>query len=444
MQESSKVGGPAQPMAEQSDRSSSACGKGEEAWLARLGYPVSGVLERCTRERGVAAPRGFRAGGVHAGIKRRRPDLGWIVSDVPARAAAVYTRHAFPAAPLLVTREAIARSGGVLRAVIVNSGNANAITGERGFADARRMQALFAERIGAPPEHVAVASTGVIGVPLPMERIENALAELPLAEADEGAFARAILTTDTRTKQAAATIVVDGVEVTVAGTAKGSGMIHPNMATMLAFFTTDAEVDRASLEGLFREVSARTFNRISVDGDTSTNDMALILANGLAGNRPLEPSHPDWGRFRSALFYVARELARAIAEDGEGATKLLHVRVDGARDEASAGELARAVVRSSLVKAAVYGADPNWGRIASALGASGIPFSPEGLSVVLQGIPVLARGMPLPFDEAAASARLREEYVLVDVHLEDGSGVAEAWGCDLTEDYVRINAHYRT
>jgi len=422
----------------------SVCGANEEAWLTRLGFSVHGLLDRCTREQGVGAPRGFHAGGIHAGIKRRRLDLGWIVSEVPARAAAVYTQHAFPAAPLQVTREAIAQSGGMLQGVVVNSGNANAITGKQGLADARRMQALFAQRIGVSPEYAAVASTGVIGVPLPMERIESALVALPLKETDESAFARAILTTDTCTKQAAVTFSVNGEEVTVAGTAKGSGMIHPNMATMLAFFTTDADVDASSLDSLFREVNDRTFNRISVDGDTSTNDMALILANGLAGNRSLEPSHPDWGRFHSALFLVARELARAIAQDGEGATKLLHVRIDGAQDERAAGELARAVVRSSLVKAAIYGADPNWGRIASALGASGIPFAPAGLSLTLQGIPVLAQGMPIPFDEAAAVERLQEAHILVEISLRDGSGVAEAWGCDLTEDYVRINAHYRT
>ncbi|CAM3472918.1 bifunctional glutamate N-acetyltransferase/amino-acid acetyltransferase ArgJ [Hydrogenibacillus schlegelii] len=389
-------------------------------------------------------PEGFYAGGVRVGIKRKRRDLGWIVSDVPAAAAAVYTQNAYPAAPIRLMRETLGGSG-VLRGVIVNSGNANALTGETGLDDARTMQRAFAERIGAPPEAVAVASTGVIGVPLPMDKILAGIAAVPMPpEKDPAAFAEAILTTDTRTKAAAVRLRAGGADGLVVGFAKGSGMIRPNMATMLAFLLTDLAVEASFLSAAFRDVVRRTFNRVSVDTDASTNDMALVLANGRAGGEAITADHPDAPAFREALFAVSRALAREIARDGEGATKLIEVTVRGARDEATAEALAMAVVESPLVKTAVYGEDPNWGRIVAALGKSGAAFNPAGVEVKIGDVVVFADDRPASFDETEARAALAGNEVAIHVRLTDGDGEATAWGCDLTEGYVKINALYRT
>ena len=396
----------------------------------------------------VTTPLGFRAGGLHCGLKKTdRNDLGAIVCEVPAVAAAVYTTNQVQAAPLKVTREGLAKEGR-LRAVLVNSGNANACTGEAGEADAREMQAAFARELGVPPHQVAVASTGVIGERLKMDRVRSGIAAMPdnLRDDAEGAeaFCQAILTTDLVKKTACVKLDVDGKTVHVAGAAKGSGMIHPNMATMLGFITTDASVGGEALRALLRQAVDVTFNMITVDGDTSTNDMVVALASGLAGNAELGPDHPDWSRFAAAFTHVCEELAKAIARDGEGATKLIEVRVEGAASDDDARAIAKTVIGSSLVKAAMFGADANWGRIIAAVGRAGRPIDPATVDIFLGPIKVLEQSRPVPFDEDEALAYLKGDTIRVDVNLNIGSGRAVGWGCDLTYDYVRINAAYRT
>ncbi|RJG24809.1 bifunctional glutamate N-acetyltransferase/amino-acid acetyltransferase ArgJ [Paenibacillus thiaminolyticus] len=396
----------------------------------------------------VTTPLGFRAGGLHCGLKKTdRNDLGAIVCDVAATAAAVYTTNAFQAAPLAVTRASLAEAG-TLRAVLVNSGNANACTGKQGEADADRMRSGFAAQLGFAPHEVAVASTGVIGEPLKMECVERGMAALPArltAEADGAEqFAQAILTTDLVKKEACAAVTVNGKSVTVAGAAKGSGMIHPNMATMLGFVTTDAAIERSALERLLRQTTDVTFNMITVDGDTSTNDMLLAMASGLAGNEPLHEGHPDWATFAAAFRYICGQLAQAIARDGEGATKLIEVNVTGAVTEDAARAIAKSIIGSSLVKSAAFGADANWGRIIAAVGYSGQPVNVDTVDIHIGPIEVLKQSTPVPFDEEAALDYLKGDTVHIHVDLHMGTGAATAWGCDLTYDYVRINAAYRT
>lgn len=392
----------------------------------------------------ITAPRGFVAGGVACGIKPQGLDLGMLYCEVPAVSAAVFTQNAFRAAPLVVTEESLVRDGR-LQMVVVNSGNANACTGERGLADARRVRRMAAERFGIAEHHVAVASTGVIGVFLPMENLERGIAAVQLtAEAGSGQFATAICTTDTRRKTAQLQLTVDGRTVTIAGAAKGAGMIHPNMATMLVFLTTDAAVERAALTDALRAAVDDTFNMISVDGDTSTNDMVLVMASGLAENRPLSPSHPDWPAFVEGLTEVCVELAKQIARDGEGATHIIEATVEGAADRSMARRVARSIVQSNLVKTAVYGGDANWGRIVMAVGNSGCTVVPDKVRVWLGTVQVVENGMPTVYDEAAATAELAPELVKIRVHLGLGQAQATAWGSDLTEGYIHINGSYRS
>lgn len=373
-----------------------------------------------------------------------RRDLGLLFSNEAGGTAAVaLTTNLLRAAPLLVTGEAV--EGGDVRAVVVNSGVANAATGERGLENAYRMQALAAAELGLEPGKVAVASTGVIGEHLPLDRIETGIKDAVAALGDDGSgFAEAILTTDTRTKEAVAAVEVGKKTVTVGGVAKGSGMIHPNMATMLAFVTTDAAVEKECLQSALSGATERTFNRITVDGDTSPNDMVLLMANGAAGNEPLTKSSPDYPAFEEAVEAVMRELAREIARDGEGATKLVEVVVEGAADEASAATLAKAVAGSNLCKAAVYGEDANWGRVLNAMGYSGVRFDPEGVDLYFGPVKVFAKGEPVPHDPAEANATLAGDEVRVTARLGKGTAAATAWGCDLTEEYVRINGSYRS
>ncbi|MBN2980595.1 MULTISPECIES: bifunctional glutamate N-acetyltransferase/amino-acid acetyltransferase ArgJ [Cohnella] len=398
---------------------------------------------------GVTTPKGFKAGGLHCGLKKTdRNDLGAIVCEVPAAAAAVYTTNLFQAAPLQVTRESLAEEG-ALRAVVVNSGNANACTGKQGEDDARTMRAELAEALGVPKHQVAVASTGVIGELLKMDRVSSGIAALPgkLSGDEAGAdeFCQAILTTDLVKKTACVRLDVDGRAVTIAGAAKGSGMIHPNMATMLGFVTTDAAIPASALQELLREVTDATFNMITVDGDTSTNDMLVAMASGLAGNRELSRGHADWEAFADGFRYVCQELAKAIARDGEGATKLIETTVSGARSDESARAIAKTIIGSSLVKSAMFGADANWGRIIAAVGRAGVPVNVHTVDIRLGDISVLEQSRPVPFDEEAALEYLKgSDTVAIRVELNDGSGSAVAWGCDLTYDYVRINAAYRT
>jgi glutamate N-acetyltransferase / amino-acid N-acetyltransferase len=398
-----------------------------------------------TRAGGAAAPDGFLASGVECGVRHEgRRDLGLLFSERGCAAAAVFTRNVVEGAPLAVTREAVAAGGGV-RAVVANSGNANAATGEKGLADARAMQTLAAEALGIEAGEVAVASTGVIGERLPMARIESGIADAS-ARLGRGsaAFAEAILTTDTRTKEAVADVEIGGRTVTVGGTAKGSGMVHPNMGTMLAFLTTDAAVEHDGLQHALSRVVDRTFNRVTVDGDTSPSDLAILLANGAAENEPLEVDSPGYPAFVGALEEVARALAREIARDGEGATRLIEVVVEEARDERSAAALAKSVVGSALVKAAIFGEDANWGRVLTAMGYSGVPFDPAGVELSFGEVTVYSSGEPVEHEVAEANAALAGEEVVIAARMSEGVASAVAWGCDLTYEYVRINGSYRT
>ncbi|PYZ95728.1 bifunctional ornithine acetyltransferase/N-acetylglutamate synthase [Alteribacter lacisalsi] len=392
----------------------------------------------------VTSPNGYSAGGVHCGIRRKKLDLGWIFSATPASSAGVYTTNRFQAAPLSITKESIAVEQ-KLQAVLVNSGVANACTGEQGLIDARWMRSAFARLLGIKEHLAGVASTGLIGPELPVSKIEKGLIKFGEPES-HGAdlFETAIQTTDTSQKRAAVQFEADGKKITVGGAAKGSGMIHPNMATMLGFITTDADVSGQDLQKALREAVNRSFNMITVDGDSSTNDMVLIMANGKAGNSPLTEEHPDWETFTQALEKICTMLARQIARDGEGAARLIETTVTGAATEEAAGKVAKAVISSNLVKTAVFGTDPNWGRIVCAVGYSGEPVEPEKISVKLGHIPLFKNGVPLPFDEIEGIAYLNQETVSIFVDLGQGEAEATAWGCDLTYDYIKINASYRT
>jgi len=405
---------------------------------------------------GVCAPKGFRAGGICCGIKAdsKKKDLALIHSEKPCAAAAVFTKNLVKSACVLVTQEHV--RGGTLRAIIANSGNANACTGEAGLEAARRMAELAASGLGIAPGEVAVASTGVIGVPLPIGKIEDGMSELLAGlsgdEAGHAAALDAIMTTDTRRKEISVEFEIDGVSVRIGGMAKGAGMIHPNMATMLCFLTTDAAIPAETLDRLLRRAVGRSFNRVTVDGDTSTNDMAIIMANGAAGV-PL-PALSDDTRgdtlevFACALDAVCVSLAKAIARDGEGATKLVTVSVSGAADEETAEKLAKSVAASSLVKTACFGADANWGRILCAMGYAGAEFYPATTGVRFRSaageIAVCADGNPLPFSEDDAKRILSQDEIEILITVGDGEGAAAAWGCDLTYDYVKINGDYRS
>lgn len=394
---------------------------------------------------GITAPRGFLAAGVAAGVKYKgRRDIALIFSEVPARAAGVFTTNLVKGAPVLVTMERISR--GRARAVVVNSGNANTCNGEQGIRDARAMAQETARVLNIPEEDVLVASTGVIGQPMPMGRILPGIAAAAreLSPGGGAAAAEAIMTTDTEPKETALSVTLSGHTVTIGGMAKGSGMIHPSMATMLCFISTDAAVSPSCLQETLRYAVDRSFNMISVDGDTSTNDMVLVLANGLAGNPEIAAENEDYYLFRDALTEVCTRLARAVARDGEGATKLLEVKVINAASEKDARLAARAVVASNLVKTAVYGRDANWGRVICAVGYSGAHFDPDRVDIYLGDVMVARDGMALPFDEEAASAALAGREVRVLVDLKSGECEATAWGCDLTGEYVNINASYRT
>jgi glutamate N-acetyltransferase/amino-acid N-acetyltransferase len=372
-----------------------------------------------------------------------RWDLGLLFSEHDCTAAAVFTRNVMVGAPLAVTREAI--ENGDVQGVVVNSGNANAATGRRGLEDAYAMQALAAEALGIETQRVAVASTGVIGEHLPMGRVSAGIEAAAAGLGRDGSgFAEAILTTDTRTKEVAVRVEIGGTIVTVGGTAKGSGMIHPNMGTMLAFLTTDAAVEKGCLQQTLSRATDRTFNRVTVDGDTSPSDVALLLANGAAGNERLTLDSPAYPVFAEALEEVACTLAKEIARDGEGATRLVEAVVEGARDEASAAALARCVVGSNLVKAAVFGEDANWGRVLSAMGYSGVSFDPEGVELWFGSVKVFEGGEPTVHKEAEANAALASDEVRITARLGEGDASATAWGCDLTYEYVRINGSYRT
>ncbi|GIW34560.1 bifunctional glutamate N-acetyltransferase/amino-acid acetyltransferase ArgJ [Meiothermus sp.] len=377
-------------------------------------------------------PIGFRAGATQAGIKPSgKPDLALLVSGTPCNWAFVGTLNKAAAPCVIRGRELLAR-GQPLQAVVVNAGNANCATGPQGFWADRQMAELAAAQLHIAPEAVLTASTGVIGQPLPVEKIEAGLPNIHLGQ-DIDPFMEAILTTDLVPKMAEATLK-SGARVV--GVCKGSGMIAPNMATMLAYIVSDAEVSQAELRRGWQGVVDRSFNQVTVDTDTSTNDMAVLMTNGAAG--PV-----DLGEFWQAVEQVCVELARKLARDGEGATKLLTVKVTGASSDAEARKAALSVAASPLWKSAVYGNDPNWGRVMMALGKAGVALEPDKVRIVLQGIPLYA-GRVLDFDRAAASQAMQADEVLVEADLGLGEGQGMAWGCDLTEGYVRINALYTT
>lgn len=393
----------------------------------------------------IVTPRGFHSAGLHSGVKRKRNDLGVIYCERPANAAAVYTLNKIVAAPITLMKNTLSKHKKV-QAVIVNSGNANACTGEAGMRDAVTMQQLTAETFNIKQEHVAVASTGVIGEAMPMDNITTHIDKLAIGRTSEHAadFGESILTTDTFSKSVCYETTIDGETVTVAGAAKGSGMIEPNMGTMLAFITTDAVIDSPVLQQLLQDVVDRTFNSITVDGDTSTNDMVLVMASELAEHDRLTEAHPDWEHFVQAFEKTCQFLAKQIARDGEGATKLIEVTVTGAETDEAARQIGKSIVGSSLVKTAIYGSDANWGRIIAAVGYSGAEINPETIDLAIGPIQLVKQSVPCQYSEEEATEYLKNETIHIYVDLHDGKGKAKAWGCDLTYDYVRINASYRT
>jgi glutamate N-acetyltransferase/amino-acid N-acetyltransferase len=393
----------------------------------------------------VCTPNGFTAGGLHCGIKRKRRDLGWIYCTVPANSTAVYTTNLFQAAPLKVTQESIG-SDGKLQGIIVNSGNANSCTGDEGLQNAYMMRKSFAKQSNLEEENVAVVSTGVIGEQLPIEKLLKGIEQVTCIEQNSNAseFEEAILTTDTFTKNECLQMKIKNKVITIGGAAKGSGMIHPNMATMLGFITTDVNIEQTALEKALKSVTNQTFNMITVDGDTSTNDMVIVMASGLAHNELLQEDDPEYHHFVEGLQEVSLSLAKQIARDGEGATKLIEVTVEGTLTEQEAQKISKTIVGSSLVKTAIFGEDANWGRIVSAIGYSGIPLDPNLISVSIGPIKVVENGLPYGFSEEEAKNYLSNDEIKIIVHIGAGKKQATAWGCDLSYDYVRINASYRT
>lgn len=395
---------------------------------------------------GITAPPGFYAAGVHCGIKKMRKDLALLYSEAFAHGAGIFTTNQVPAAPVIVDKQQLERSG-QFRAILVNSGNANACTGERGLNDALTMVRTTAEVLGIPPREVLISSTGVIGQYMPMEKIRAGIDEAVALLDSDGctAAAEAIMTTDTFPKELAVRAEIGGKEITLGGMAKGSGMIAPNMATMLSFITTDVNISPSLLRHALKAAADRSFNRISVDGDTSTNDMVLILANGLAGNEELsQSSDPRYPAFYEALEHLLVRLSKMIVLDGEGATKFVEIQVTGAASEAAAVQAAKSIANSNLVKTAMHGEDANWGRILAALGYSGISFRPEDVEIYFNDLPILRRCYEIDFSEAEAKSILQQKEIKITVDLHQGGNTASFWTCDLSKEYVAINANYRT
>ncbi len=402
---------------------------------------------------GITAPRGWRAGGVNAGIKagNQKPDMALLVSDVPAVSAGVYTKNLVKAAPVTWS-SFLTGQYETAQAIIVNSGVANACTGDEGYKNAIEMAKKTAECFGLRQEMVLVASTGVIGKQLPMEKITagiDMLSKSLSAEESAGTLAAtAIMTTDTEKKEIAVTFTLGDTKVTIGGMCKGSGMIHPNMGTMLGFITTDVSISKEMLQRALSSDIEDTFNMVSVDGDTSTNDTVFLLANGMAGNPRITEENADYTKFCAALRHVTSFLAKRIAEDGEGATKLLEVVVQNAAQKADAVTLAKSVACSSLVKSAMYGSDANWGRVMCALGYAGVEFDPSLTDITFRSsngsVQVVRGGMAAEYDEEEATKVLSAPRVSMYIDIKSGNATATAWGCDLTYDYVKINADYRS
>ncbi len=389
---------------------------------------------------GVNYPRGFKSAGVYCGIKKPGLlDLALIVSETEASVAGVFTTNRACAAPVRWSKQVVA--AGVARAIVANSGNANCLTGEQGERDAQRMAQLLAKRLDCTPQQVIVASTGVIGVPLPMHAVESGIAQAfeRLAEGDDRAAAEAILTTDNSVKRASLEVAAGAVRI--GAIAKGAGMIAPRMATMLAFITTDAQIAAPDLQACLTRVAERTFNSITVDGDTSTNDMVIALANGASGVALQGDALTD---FEQGLYRICEYLAKRIVKDGEGASRIFEVHVQGAADSDAARRIARTIAESQLVKTAIHGGDPNWGRIIAAAGRADAPIDVNRAELHLQQTLVFQQGRPTDYDERALIERMQADEVQIRLTLHDGDGEARFWSSDLTAEYVQINAHYRT
>jgi glutamate N-acetyltransferase/amino-acid N-acetyltransferase len=394
---------------------------------------------------GVTTPKGFTAGGIHAGIRRdwTKLDVGLLYSEAPCTTAAVYTSNQLKAAPLLVTKEHLAN--GASQAIVANAGCANAATGKQGWENAVKMAQLAGTKLGLDPHDVIVASTGVIGTQLPMDRIADGVEKVELSAGGGIDFAVSIMTTDTVKKH----LAVGNGRWTIGAACKGVGMIHPNMATMLCFMTTDASVEQTFLQKALSEAVDVSFNMVDIDSDTSTNDTAVVMANGLAGGEPINESHPEAGLFQKALTLLCTSMARKMVQDAEGGTKLIEAKVHGGASPADARRAAREIVSSVGVKTAIYGEDPNWGRILAAIGNSGAEFNMEKTQLWLASptggeVALFADGAPLAFDQAAAKACLATRDVGIRVDLGLGGAEATAWGSDLTEEFVRLNSVYTT
>ena len=402
---------------------------------------------------GVTAPKGFKCAGLRAGVKpgKTNKDMAMIVSEVPAKIAGTFTKNIVKAAPVLWGKKIVEEQEAV-RAVVINTGIANASTGAQGYENVVTEAKEVAKLLDIKPEEVVVGSTGVIGQQLPMDVIKEGIKKLvPELKADrqsEEDASWAILTTDTKPKEAAVEVEINGKTVTIAGMCKGSGMIHPNMGTMLGFITTDAAIDKALLLELQRELIEDTFNMVSVDGDTSTNDTVFVFANGMAENKEITEKDADYEAFREGLLYVNQSLAKQIAGDGEGCTRLFEVHVAGADSKENAKILSKSVVTSSLTKAAIYGKDANWGRILCALGYAGVDFDPVKVDISLKSadgvIEIVKDGIATDYSEDEATKVLSADAVTADIDVHNGVFEATAWGCDLTHDYVTINADYRS
>ncbi len=399
----------------------------------------------------VVAPKGFYAAGKATGLKRKRKDMSLIYSEKPCNVAAVFTTNKVKASSVLHNM-ALYEKGLKARAIIVNSGNANACTGEQGLKNTDEMAAETARCLALKPDDVYVNSTGVIGVQLPMDKIIKGIREVSLALDDDIVSgvncAEGILTTDTFIKDKSVEIIIDDKKVRIGGIAKGSGMIHPNMATMLSFITTDVNIDDKTFKDLLKEIADDTYNMISVDGDTSTNDSVIALANGMAGNEVLTKDHKDYHVFKDALMFVCKHLATQIVKDGEGATKFLAVNVLNAKTKDDAKKIAKSIIGSSLVKTAFFGEDANWGRVLCAAGYSGVDFDPNIVTLSFKSvkgeIELYKEGVALEFDEDKALEILQQVEIEIDINMNCGKENATAWGCDLSYEYVKINGEYRS
>ena len=409
------------------------------------GIPMAGPITHVDGGT-ITTARGFQAGATYVGIKtfsEDKMDMGLLISDTSCSVAGVFTKSSLVSPSVTVNRETIA-AGGSVRGLVVNSGIANAGVGEQGYIDAKEMASIAADGLGVKPDEVLVFSTGVIGVELPMTLIKKGVDEIKLSDDGGNFLARSMMTTDTRTKETGVSVNLGGTDVNICGVAKGSGMIHPNMATMLCFVATDAAVDQDFLRSALPDIADSTLNMLDIDGDTSTNDSLVVLANGAAGNTPIDAGSDDAAAFVEALTEVLIQLTRQLAQDGEGASRLIVAEVQGAKNLADARLAAKTITSSLLVKSAVYGSDPNWGRLIMALGKSGAEMVESKIDLYINGVCIMEAGKPVPFHRDAVVALMRGDEVTFGVNLNISDGRATSWGCDLTEEYVVINSAYTT